>query len=576
MIAKAIKGKGFRGALEYDLSKEHGRVIDTNMEGVGPRELAREFGAIRKLRPNLGRAVLHVSLSAAPGEVLSDDQWREIGQRYLHGMGLDANQYLITRHLDTEHEHVHLLVKRVRFDGEVTSDSHDYRRHEILMRAIERDYSLQPVRPSIEAERQAATKGEIEQGLRTGIASTRQRLQQLCDGAARTSRTYGDYVERLEAAGVELVPVTQLDGAKLSGLSYRLDGVMMKGSDLGKGYSPTGLAKRGISYEKNRDFAAIGRQREREEHRGPGDADRSAAPGEDRERGSPGVNAGTDRPGDGGADGRDPHHPGRDRTEKSGAQREVREGGLGGGDSGAAGSGDGERIGRSHGLGWPEHGLEALFAGRDDWRPNSGPRERILALAGAADRSELSGLGTGGRIPAARDRSLEAVKAQIGAMGAGRYQVVIVNAKAGTQMTREWSASELLKGIPWLKRMNAQGGDILLRPLDGPELLLVDALDAEAVKDMRRQGLAPAVTIETSPGRFQAWVKVSDHLLPEVLRKPVVAALARVFPTVASMAGWPDSRTSRQSRNEQVESLCSRFGSDWKSRAGRAAVLCGN
>jgi hypothetical protein len=35
------KGKGFRGALEYDSSKEQGRMIDTNMEGVGPRDLAR-------------------------------------------------------------------------------------------------------------------------------------------------------------------------------------------------------------------------------------------------------------------------------------------------------------------------------------------------------------------------------------------------------------------------------------------------------------------------------------------------------------------------------------------------------
>jgi hypothetical protein len=385
MIAKAIKGKGFRGALEYDLSKEQGRVIDTNMEGVGPRELAREFGAIRKLRPNLGRAVLHVSLSAAPGETLNDDQWREIGRRYLHGMGLDANQYLITRHLDTEHEHVHLLVNRVRFDGDVASDSHDYRRHEILMRQIERDYSLQPVRPSIEAERHAATKGEIEQGLRTGFASTRQRLQQLCDAAATTCRTYSDYAERLEAAGVELVPVTQLDGAKLSGLSYRLDGVMMKGSDLGKGYSPAGLAKRGISYEKNRDLAAVGRQREREQHRRPGDADRSATPGEDRERRSIGVDAGADCAGDGCTDGRNAHHPGRDRTEKPGAQREVRTGGFGGGDSGAAGSGDGEGIGRPDDLGWPEYGIEALPAGSDDGPLVSGPRERILALAGTAD-----------------------------------------------------------------------------------------------------------------------------------------------------------------------------------------------
>jgi hypothetical protein len=33
MIAKAVKGKGFRGALDYDLTKEQGRVIDQNMAG---------------------------------------------------------------------------------------------------------------------------------------------------------------------------------------------------------------------------------------------------------------------------------------------------------------------------------------------------------------------------------------------------------------------------------------------------------------------------------------------------------------------------------------------------------------
>jgi hypothetical protein len=233
MIAKAVKGGGFRGALEYDLSKEQAHVLDTNMEGTTPRELAKEFGEIRKLRPNLGKAVLHVSLSAAPGEHLSDEQWREIGQRYLAHMGLDDNQYIITRHCDTEHEHIHLLANRIQFDGEVTSDSHDYRRHETLMRVLERDFGLQQVRPSIEAERHAATKGEIEEGLRTGLPSTRQRLQQLCDAAAKGSTSFTEYADRLEASGVSLVPVTQLEGTKLSGLSYILDGVVMKGSDLG-------------------------------------------------------------------------------------------------------------------------------------------------------------------------------------------------------------------------------------------------------------------------------------------------------------------------------------------------------
>ena len=108
MIAKAVKGKGFRGALEYDLTKEQGRVIDKNMAGENPRELAAEFGEIRKLRPNLGKAVLHVSLSAAPGEKLTDEQWREIGKRYMDGMGLEQNQFVITAHRHRARTHPHL------------------------------------------------------------------------------------------------------------------------------------------------------------------------------------------------------------------------------------------------------------------------------------------------------------------------------------------------------------------------------------------------------------------------------------------------------------------------------------
>jgi hypothetical protein len=513
-----------------------------------------QFGEIRKLRPKLGKAVLHVSLSAAPGEHLTDAQWTEIGQRYLHGMGLDDNQYLITRHDDTEHEHVHLLVNRIRFDGDVTSDSHDYRRHEVLMRAIERDYQLQPVRPSIEAKRHAATKGEIEQGLRTGVPSTRQRLQQLCDGAITTSRSYSDYAERLEAAGVELLPVTQLDAQKLSGLSYRLEGVMMKGSDLGRGYSPVGLAKRGISYEKNRDLAAVSRQREREEHRRPGDADRSIAPGEDRERQPIGVHAGADHAGDGGVDGRNALHADGDWAKEPRAQLAVRAGGNDRGEGGATRSGDGGAGGRPNEPGGPQHAVDALPAIGADWFADSGPRERILALAGTDARDEPIGRSTGGRAAAARDRSLEAVKAQIGAMGAERYEVVIINAKTKKQTTREWRTPDLVKSVNWLKRMNAQGSDIYIRPLGGPELMLVDGLDTQQLERIRGKGLAPAAVIETAPGQFEAWVKLSDFPLPESLRQTVLLGLARNFPRAGQLgrlAGFTNQQSEANRAGQQ-------------------------
>ena len=271
MIAKAVKGKGFRGALEYDLTKEKGQLLDTNMAGKNPRQLAAEFGEIRKLKPNLGKAVLHVSLSAALGERLTDAKWIEIGQHYLKGMGLDNNQFVMTRHADTDHEHIHLVVNRIQLDGKVTSDSQDFKRQDVLMRQIEKQFNLVQVEAAFgrdgkkAAGRKAPTKGEIEEGLRTEQPSTRQQLQQLCDTAAADCDSVTQYRDRLAAVGVEIVPSFQLEGAKLNGLTYQLDGVVMKGGDLGKAYSPVGLSKKGVTYDKNRDFESLSRGPEQQQ-----------------------------------------------------------------------------------------------------------------------------------------------------------------------------------------------------------------------------------------------------------------------------------------------------------------------
>jgi hypothetical protein len=529
MIAKAIKGKGFRGALEYDLKKEQGRIIDTNMDGRGPRELAAEFGEIRKLRPNLGKAVLHVSLAASPGEHLTDAQWVKIGQYYINGMGLNQNQYVMSRHTDTEHEHIHMVVNRIQFDGKVTSDSHDYRRQEFLMRALERDLGLRQIESSTKTERRAATKGEIEEGLRTGKPSTRQRLQQLCDAAAKDCDTFTRYAERLEAAGVKLVPVLQLDGTKMSGLSYRLDGVMMKGSDLGKRYSPAGLAKHGVSYVKERDYEAVGRCIERSALDRVGAGDRNLADGETSQRGPVGIDAGTPGAGDGGADGRNTRDDGGDLAARPGAGRPAEDA-------------DRNRIERLEpcvvrsaagsaepGCSGPTNGAAPVRVSGNDRVDHGAARERILALAGATHSAEPPGRQGGGGNAAPRDRTREAVQRQITALGADRYEVVIIHAKMGQQTKREWNAAELMAGVQWLKRLNARGGDILVRPLGGPELRLIASLDADGVDKLRSNGLAPAATVQTRPGRFEAWVKLSDQPLPPSLRDALLARLTRGF-----------------------------------------------
>ncbi len=540
MIGKMVKGKGFRGALNYDLNKEKGRIISTNMAGQTPRELAAEFGEIRKLRPNLGKAVLHVSLSAAPGEKLTDAQWQAIGQRYLRGMGFTDNQFVMTRHTDTEHEHIHILANRITHAGEVVSDGQDYKRQETIMREIERDFRLQRVAPSIEAERKAPTKGEIEGHARTGQPSARQQLQQLCDAAAKDCGSFSEYQERLEAVGVELVPVAQLQGAKLSGLSYRLDGVTMKGSDLGKGYTAAGIQKRGISYEQDRDFAAVRRSIERDARRAFGEPDRELEAGQGPERGGAGPDVGAAGPGNGRTGGRDAADAGRDRPQEPGAGRDVQAPASRVGEGLQAGGSGRQPGSREPEPGREPHGVAALPAGLDRGHVYGGARDRVLALSGAADRAEPAGPASGSRPPEARrDRSLEAIQKQIKALGVERFEVGIREAKTGQMMNREWTAAEIEQAAPWLKRMNARGNDVYIRPAGEHGLVLVDDLTADKLLSMHKDGFQSAAQIETSPGNYQAWVKLSDKPLSAEVRRVAAQALARHYD------GDPNSADSR-------------------------------
>lgn len=266
MIAKLIKGRGFRGAVEYDLRKDKGYLLETNMAGADPRTLAREFGQVRALRPNLSKAVCHVSISLPPGEKLTDDAWKEVAQTYLKKMGFHDNQFVVSRHTDADHQHIHILANRITMGGEVVSDSKDYQRQEKIMRGLEKEFGLSKVQNSREVMRKAPSKGEIEHSLRTGEASVRQRLQMLVDKSLKDSPTLEAFTERLNSVGTEVV-LNRASTGRISGISFKLDDVQLKGSDLGRGYTWKNLQKRGVQYEQAGYDEEKGRGKERRGNR---------------------------------------------------------------------------------------------------------------------------------------------------------------------------------------------------------------------------------------------------------------------------------------------------------------------
>ena len=154
MIAKIVKGKGFRGLVEYlhqsRDGKPRGQLLATNLAGSTPREWARQFGLIRKLRPTLGKAVFHASLSPSPDDPpLTDEQYATLARRFLVEMGFtEETPFIVMRHDDSAHPHIHIAASRVKPNGDVVSDARDYQRAEAIVRDIEARHGLKTLVPS--------------------------------------------------------------------------------------------------------------------------------------------------------------------------------------------------------------------------------------------------------------------------------------------------------------------------------------------------------------------------------------------------------------------------------------------
>ncbi|HVT16577.1 MAG TPA: relaxase/mobilization nuclease domain-containing protein [Thermoanaerobaculia bacterium] len=251
-------GKGFRGVLNYclDAKKLPERVAGT-MAGEDARNLAREFRDARAANEEVRKPVFHASLSADPQDRLTAEQWRQIAETYVERMGYGDCLWVAVRHRDTDHDHLHIIASRITHDGRRVADWQERKRGEAIVRDLEREHDIRQVAPSHEAGRAAPGRGELAGFARTGQVGVKARLQELVELAARDRPTMGEFGQRLEALGVG-VRLNLARTGRVSGISYELDGVAMKGSALGRAYSWGGLQERqGVRYDADRDLPIL-------------------------------------------------------------------------------------------------------------------------------------------------------------------------------------------------------------------------------------------------------------------------------------------------------------------------------
>jgi hypothetical protein len=145
MMAKITKGKGFRGVVNYVLGKEKAELLYA--EGVRAKDkesIIQSFIVQSRMKPNITKPVAHISLnfSAQDKDKLTDKFMVAVAQQYLKAMGYKDTQYIIARHHDREHPHIHIVINRIDNRAQCISDQNDRLRSTKICMALTKQYGL--------------------------------------------------------------------------------------------------------------------------------------------------------------------------------------------------------------------------------------------------------------------------------------------------------------------------------------------------------------------------------------------------------------------------------------------------
>ena len=146
MIAKIVKGSGFRGVVSYILDKEKDAKIlfCDGLFAENKETIAGSFEAQAGMNPRVNKPVGHIALAFSKEDEhrLTDRVMAGIALEYLKKMGITDTQIFIVRHFDKEHPHVHIAFNRIANNGRTISDRNERIRSTRICKELTRKYSL--------------------------------------------------------------------------------------------------------------------------------------------------------------------------------------------------------------------------------------------------------------------------------------------------------------------------------------------------------------------------------------------------------------------------------------------------
>lgn len=243
MIAKIVKGSGFREVTGYIIdSKKNARIIahaGLFIEDVAT--ITKAFEAQAGMNPKVSRPVGHIALGFSKEDEsrLTSRIMVEIALEYMERMGIRNTQFIIARHFDKEHPHIHIAYNRIDNDGRTISDKNERLRSARICKELTKKYNLYF----------ANGKERVKQHRLKEPDKTKYGLYSILKSEVSRCGNWNILAANLKKQGVEIQFKYKGKSDEVQGIVFTMNGYSFSGSKIDRRFS---FSKIDAALERNR------------------------------------------------------------------------------------------------------------------------------------------------------------------------------------------------------------------------------------------------------------------------------------------------------------------------------------
>lgn len=230
MIGKIVKGRNFKGCVSYVLGDKEAKILAS--EGVletDTKSIINSFYMQSLLNPKLSKCVGHIPLAFSPDdkERMTDHFMERLAKEYMQAMGIRNTQYLIIRHNNTSHPHLHIVFNRVDNDGKTISDKNDRYRNEKVCKQLKDEYNL------------TYGKGKENVNIKKlkGAEQTKYEIYHAIKGILPKAKNWQQFEEALKQQRISIEYKLKGQTDEVQGVSFKKGEHSFKGSDVDRKFS---------------------------------------------------------------------------------------------------------------------------------------------------------------------------------------------------------------------------------------------------------------------------------------------------------------------------------------------------